>query len=148
MSTPFSAVYKTFLLRVRDYEILELDCFQREYELSDYLMSAVAEFERLTNDDILTIVEDEESGEEVFANDLGKAEIDILVKGMLYYWYSPKVLDAEKFENNFNLKDLPQYSPANLLAQLQENRDYLESNFVYAMNKYSFTKGGIEELKV
>lgn len=147
--TPFDDIYNVFLIRVRDYEIIDLDVFNREYMLKDYLFSAVAEFSRIaslgsTTADLLEV----DDAEEVFIHDLDKSVIDILVKGMLYFWYCPKVLDAEKFENNFNLKDLPQYSPANLLSQLYTNREYLEESFKHAINKYSFIHGDVEGLRI
>lgn len=146
--TPFDDIYNVFLIRVRDYEMIDLDIFNREYMLKDYLFSAVAEFSRLasldSSEDLLEI----DDKEEVFVHDLNKSVVDILVKGMLYFWYCPKVLDAEKFENNFNLKDLPQYSPANLLGQLYTNREYLEDSFKHAINKYSFIHGNVEGLRI
>lgn len=144
MGTPFSKIFNVFLRRAKDYEILDLDVFQREYDLTDYLLSAAAEFNRLTYDDMLIAnVEQKE-----FKKELDTNVINILVKGMLYYWYCPIVLNTENFENNFNLKDLPQYSPANLLDKLYANREYLENGFNNAINKYSYIHGGIEELKI
>lgn len=148
MGTPtsISEMFSIFLLNVRDYHILGLDMGLREFQLMDYLESSVAEFNTIfTNEqDYIEI----DTANERFNKELPRRIKDIVIAGMLCRWISPYVLDGENLANNINLKELPQYSPANMLDKLNLTQERLQERFESEVNKYSFQNGDVEGLKV
>ena len=144
MATPYSAIHARAIAKLSDYEILQFDISTREMILSEYLLSAQVEFQRLCRID-LSDKDDELSQYNV---DLDDEIIEILATGEAYYWLCPKVLNTENLYNVLNTKDFSMYSPANLLKELRALKEMFWKDFKRKMFEYTYRTADIAGLKV
>lgn len=143
MATPYSTVHEAFLNKISDYDILKLLTIDREQILDRFLISACTQFKRVCKIDLT----DRDDTLRQFNSQLDDDTIEILAMGECFYWVNPKVLNTENLKNALNTKDFQQYSPANLLNQLQTLRNTLSKEFKQAIINYSYANADISKLK-
>ena len=112
MPTSFDEIYKRFLAKIADYEMLEYGEATLEEYLLDLLTASIDDFSELCKQDISTV----DLSLSMFYVTLTQREKDILALGMVVHWIRPKVYNSDMLRNVLNTKDYSVYSPANLLV--------------------------------
>lgn len=139
MATSYIDVIDRAQYRVTDYDVLKR-AFQDHYSLMErYLMSAVSDFGPYCVFDL----SDRNEHEKVFNADLDDECMEIIALGISYYWLSSRALSSELMANRMNAKEYSFFSPANLLGQVRELRDAVQSEFRRAMVLYTYRHGDI-----
>lgn len=140
MATPYYIIYDSFLRKVSDYNLLDLELEDRELLLKSYLDDSCANFYTCKKD--LS-----DRGENQFNETLSTEEINIIATGMLVEWLTPKLLLNENMENNLSPKDINIFSSANLLKEVRETYGFIQKKFDSMVNNYSYKYGNIDTLK-
>lgn len=141
MATPFEDVFSSFLMKVSDYELLDLDEETTEKVLVNLLTLAVARFNQVCVKDLTNT----QSGDS-FVDDLSVEEIDILSEIMVENWIKPKIYNLDLFKNRLSTKDFTTFSPANLLNSVRETFKLSHERAESLINKYSYQVNDIREL--
>lgn len=137
MATKFKDVYDRALSKMREYVYLDMDDEQVYSVLSVFLKGAISEFSRICEDDL------EDMTEDGFTAELSEECIEILATGIVFYWTTAYVADADKWRNLLGTKDYTVFSPANLLSVTRDTRAVFELEFKDKMNRYSFLHGDL-----
>lgn len=132
--TSYDKIHKVFLNKITDYDILKYLTNIRNELLDSYLISASTNFKRVCKVDL----SDRDDTLRQFNKDLDDEIIEILAIGEMYFWLNPKVLNTENLKNCLNTKDFSQYSPANLLKELQSLRNTIKKEFKQSIIDYSY----------
>lgn len=146
MATLFSTIYDRALSKMNEYSYAELDDEEIYDSMEPYLLSAEADFSRLSEKPLEAYESVDESGNVVesgYTEDLSNEVIEILACGILYYWITAYVADADKLRNALGTKDFSLFSPANLLTSIETVRRNLEMEYRGKINLYSFLHGNI-----
>lgn len=146
MATLFSTIYDRALSKMNEYSYAELDDEEIYDSMEPYLLSAEADFARLSEKPLEAYESVDEDGTVVdsgYTADLSNEAIEILACGILYYWITAYVADADKLRNALGTKDFSLFSPANLLTSIETVRRNLEMEYRGKMNLYSFLHGEI-----
>lgn len=113
--TSYDVVYNRFLNSTTDFNFVELDDYTLRDMLKGWLHSAIVKVRTssdLSNDDEL----------EMFNNDLGELDIELLAMGMRLGWLDQRINSTE-YTNLFVAgKEEKFYAPANQLAELRTLR--------------------------
>lgn len=141
MATPFEDVYSSFLLKISDYDWVDLDEDTNKKILLGLLNLAVARFNQVCVKN-LTSTENGDS----FADDLSVEEIDILSEIMVENWIKPKIYNLDLFKNRLSTKDFTTFSPANLLNSMKEIFKLSHERAESIINKYSYQVNDIRDL--
>ena len=143
MATPYTDIYERAVFRFSDTSLLQLTDEDKENILEKYLYSACARFKNVCRVDLM----DRDESLKQFNADLDDEVIEILALGVAYYWLSAKVMRVELLRNTMSTKDFTTFSNANLLREATALRDAVQSEFVGAINTYSYYDGTIANLK-
>lgn len=136
MATNVNVIYERALSKMREYTFVDMDDDEVFDVLSAFLEGAESEFERIYGRPL-----SRDNGE--YAFDLTPAEIEILALGVVCYWTTAYVADADKWMNALGTKDYSVFSPANLLNVTSATRDNLLLEFHDKMNRYSYIHGDL-----
>lgn len=128
--TPLQSVYDSFLLKINDFDILNLTEEELEFEFLHLLKSSIAR--SICIEDLKINVELKE-----FNRVLSFLEIDILALGMVVAWIEPKVNNIELFKMRLSSKDFQVYSQANHLKEIRRIKAQAMSDFSYWLGRYS-----------
>lgn len=113
--TSYDVVYNRFLNSTTDFNFVELDDYTLRDMLKGWLHSAIVKVRTssdLSNDDEL----------EMFNNDLGELDIELLAMGMRLGWLDQRINSTE-YTNLFVAgKEEKFYAPSNQLAELRALR--------------------------
>lgn len=141
MATPFEDVFSSFLMKVSDDELLDLDEETMKKVLVNLLTLAVARFNQVCVKDLTNT----QSGDS-FVDDLSVEEINILSEIMVENWMKPKIYNLDLFKNRLSTKDYTTFSPANLLNSVRETFKLSHGRAESLINKYSYQVNDIREL--
>lgn len=142
MSTPYSKIYRRFLSKISDYDILTFDVSTQYSIMLDLLSGTCATFDRICKKDL----DNRDDLILEFTDDLTSLEQEILAVGMVCSWLEPRVLDMRKLSQFINTKDYYSSSPANLIAQSKEILKSFKREYRFLINQYSYTEGDLETL--
>lgn len=134
MPTSFEEIYRRFLAKVSDYEMLEYEQATLEGYLFDLLNASIDDFAELCKQDISSIDVDANA----FYVTLTQREKDILALGMVVHWIKPKVYNSDMLRNVLNTKDYSMYSPGNLLEKMKTLMEAASSELDRKMKMYSY----------
>ncbi len=134
MPTSFDEIYKRFLAKIADYEMLEYGEATLEEYLLDLLTASIDDFSELCKQDISTV----DLSLSMFYVTLTQREKDILALGMVVHWIRPKVYNSDMLRNVLNTKDYSVYSPANLLEKMTDLLEKTETELDQKMKMYSY----------
>ena len=134
MPTSFDEIYKRFLAKIADYEMLEYGEVTLEEYLLDLLTASIDDFSELCKQDISTV----DLSLSMFYVTLTQREKDILALGMVVHWIRPKVYNSDMLRNVLNTKDYSVYSPANLLEKMTDLLGKTETELDQKMKMYSY----------
>ena len=130
--TSYETVYGRFLNSTTDFDMVEFDDHTLNEMLKDWLHSAIVKT-RTSSD----LSRDDEN--EVFKNDLGDMDIELLAMGMRLAWLDQRINSTE-YTNLFVAgKEEKFYSPSSQLSELRALRaDTLrEMQQLYTYSTYS-----------
>lgn len=113
MATAFNKVYDSFLAKITDYKILELDYSDVMEMMHGWLKSAAVRQKKIIHD--LTM----DDLSETFANDLDDLEIELLALGMVLEWLRPQINSVALTSQFIGGKEEKFYAQANHLSALK-----------------------------
>lgn len=137
MATPFSAVYNQFLVAVQDYNLLEEGQNFAEEQLEHILMRAVGDVKQMLLRVSDIDLSKRDDALKTFEDDLTETEIELLVRGMTYYWTDYMLYNSENMYNALNVRDFSLFAPHNLLFRLRELNESAETRWRRAKRHYS-----------
>lgn len=117
MGTSYKEIYERFLNKIEDFEIMENiieDADFAERMMLGYLKSAISKYVYNTQD----YSQRDDTSQEFYLT-LSELEKEILAILMVVEYLSPKMIRLENIEQRLGSSDFKQYSPANLLKELQ-----------------------------
>ena len=117
MATPYSDVYDSFMLVIKDYLLIDLyEASESDFEeyLLGFLINAIVEFHNCSQD--LTERNDTTL---TFSITLTDTEIFILAQFMVKHWLTKEVNDILEFKNLLTDRDFKHHSEAQNLKQKQ-----------------------------
>lgn len=138
--TSYEMVYDRFLSKIQDYDLLneiKTDLTFAKEMLFDYLKSALPHFTytSINFEDVM------DNTNEQFTISLSSMEKEIIARFMVVEYMSPKLLRTEMFEQRLGSKDFQNYSPGNLLKELQALREQEKSQTNTLMLQYYYMEG-------
>lgn len=146
MGVPYDVFTERFLDKVRSYDFIHLDEFDRTKMVDGYMKRACAQFNKICKYDIITGDDMiRELSADIADEDLEEIA-DIISEGMLVQWMKPYVYKQENFENMLNTTDYSSYSPAELLYRISEAYKVCRTEFSNMMKEYSYNHGDLSDL--
>ncbi len=143
MATPYSEIYNSFIARVTDYDLLELEYEERDDFLHTLMVRSCSKF----SDICLINLNNRDDESEQFNDTLPDDVVDIVSTGMIVEWLKPRLYHNENLRNMLNTKDYSTFSPANLLSQIKEAYTDARKEFNSMMVQYSYTHGNVAGLR-
>lgn len=137
MATPYSEIFNQFLIAVQDYDLLDQGQEFAEKQLIRLMTRAIADCKNmiLNSDTKLDLTKRDDELKE-FEEDLGDEEIELLVTGMEYFWWHPKLQNSENMYNALNTRDFSLYAPQNLIFRQRENTESAEDRWLQRKRAY------------
>lgn len=137
-----------FLDKVKEYDFLELDEYNRTILVDGYMKRACAHFNRLCKYDIVNGDDTvREFIDDIPADDIDEI-VDIVSEGMLVQWMKPYMYKQENYENFINTTDYSTYSPAELLYRITSAYRACKKDFENMMKEYSYNHGDLSKLHI
>lgn len=130
MATELDVVYKHFLGKIEDAEWLLIEDVIIYDLMRTYLNTSISLFRVCEKD--LTIVSNKIVG------DLDYLEIEILAKGMLIQYLSPKIICEENLKQAVTSKDYYNPSNANMLDKLIKLKEVTMSEYKQDISDYDY----------
>ena len=146
MVVSYDLFIEYFLDKVKEYDFLDMDDYDRTKLVEGFMKRACAQFNKICKYDIVSC--DEES--RVFLEEIPEEDIDeiadIVSEGMIVQWLKPLMYKQENYENLLNTTDYSGYSPANLLERITEAYNMCKKDYTNKMREYSFSHGDLTGL--
>jgi hypothetical protein len=133
MATPFSDVFKKFLNKITDSQLLSLPNDNLESIMTDYMESAIIRFRNCKQN-----LQDYDETNQQFNITLTLEEIEILTLWMLYEYHNQNIMRIELLKQSLSSKDYQQYSQANHLNALLSLQMTLKDDANKMMKDYSY----------
>lgn len=138
MATPYEVIYKRFLQKITDFNLIELDDFTLDEMLNGWLKSAIVRT-RVCDSDLSKRDDDIQE----FEDDLSDVEIELLALGMTRSWLDQYLNSTENILQFISGKEEKYYSQANHIKELRDLRSditlemqKLHSYHTYTNNSY------------
>lgn len=138
MATPYEVIYKRFLQKITDFNLVELDDFTLDEMLNGWLKSAIVRT-RVCDSDLSKRDDDIQE----FEDDLSDVEIELLALGMTRSWLDQYLNSTENILQFISGKEEKYYSQANHIKELRDLRSditlemqKLHSYHTYTNNSY------------
>jgi hypothetical protein len=135
MSTTYSLIYDKFLNKVSDYGLSALESTVAETVFLKLMKTAIAKFTQCGND-----LSDRNDTEETFTDDLTELEQEILATRMVLEWINQKLYTSELMEQSLGTKDFQIFSPANLMKEIRETKNDIQSDVDNLIISYGYNK--------
>lgn len=134
MATPYEKVYNRFLLKISDFNLVEVDDYSFDEMMNGWLSSAILRVRKCQHD--LSKRDDEV---QEFEEDLSDLEIELLACGMVDSWLTPMLNSTELTLQFIGGKEEQYYSQANHISELRamKEQNLLEMNRLH--NYYTYT---------
>lgn len=146
MSVPYDIFTESFLDKVKEYEFIKLEEFDRTHIVDGYMKRACAQFNKICKYDIVNGDDDiREFSAEIPEDELDEIA-DIVSEGMLVQWMKPYMYKQENYENMLNTTDYTGYSPAELLYRITSAYKMCKRDFLNMMKEYSYNHGDLGSL--
>lgn len=140
--TPFSVLYKRFLNKINDPDLISILPENLESILAEFLISAIAHFPQCQKD-----LSQFDKTNQRFNVELNNTEIEIISRLMVYEWIDQQINRVELFRQSLSSKDFATYSQANHLDKMLLLRRQLYSENNQMITDYSYHYGRLEELR-
>ena len=142
MTTPYTAIYTSFLDKISDQYLASMVDEDLKTLLLKYLNNAVPKFHKCKND--LSQRTDENDG---FVDNLTVEEIEILANLMVVEWLRPHVNNLELLKQALTPKDFKLTSQANHLKELQTLRRDAQAEISRLLVDYSYNNNSLDDLQ-
>lgn len=144
MSVSYDAFTESFLAKITEFDILQLEEEDQVAIVDGFLRRALDEFQPICKYDFTTTGDDTERvfDIEVDGKDLYEI-VNIVSDGMVVQWLKPYLYKQQVLNNVLNTRDFTVYSPAELLKQIRATYEQAQKDFVQKMREYSFNHGDL-----
>lgn len=138
MATPYETIYKRFLQKITDFNLVELDDFTLDEMLNGWLKSAIVRTRACDSD-----LSKRDDDIQEFEDDLSDVEVELLALGMTRSWLDQYLNSTELTLIMIGGKEEKYYSQANHIKELRDLRNditlemqKLHSYHTYTNNSY------------
>lgn len=122
--------------KIEDWDLINMDDEDLDYVLTNYLDTACAYFTRCNQD--LSQRDDESK---TFLIKLTPFEIEILATIMVFVWVQPKINKIQLLKQALTDREFRIHSQAQHLKELQNLRDYHQSEYNRLLVQYTYEYG-------
>lgn len=140
MSTPFTTVYDSFLMKVKDYSFLNLTDPEFVTLLNKIMVLSIPKVSKFLKTDTNSKTSTD------FGNTLLDLEVEIIATQMVVEWLSPTINTSEIIKQVMTDKDFKIYSQANHLEQLIKLRNEMKDEVDSLVILLDYSKAELEEL--
>ncbi len=147
ISVSYDVFGDAFLMKISDYDFLELFPLDRDEIVDGYMRRAIANFKKQCLYDLSSTADNtlRQFNVDIKPEDLDEIA-DIISEGMIVQWLHKYVYKQEILQNVINTRDFSLYSPAELLYRIGEAYRTAQKNFIQAVREYSYNHGKLTEL--
>lgn len=138
MATPYEVIYKRFLQKITDFNLVELDDFTLDEMLNGWLKSAIVRTRACDSD-----LSKRDDDIQEFEDDLSDVEVELLALGMTKSWLDQYLNSTELVLQFVSGKEEKYYSQATHIKELRDLRSditlemqKLHSYHTYTNNSY------------
>lgn len=146
MSVSYDVFTVHFLDKVKEYNFIKLDEYDRTKIVDGYMKRACSQFNKICKYDIVNGDDIVREFEIEIPDDEIEEIADIVSEGMLVQWMKPYMYKQENYENMINTTDYSGYSPAELLYRITEAYKICKKDFANMMKEYSYNHGDLSDL--
>lgn len=146
MSVSYDVFTVHFLDKVKEYNFIKLDEYDRTKIVDGYMKRACSQFNKICKYDIVNGDDIVREFEIEIPDDEIEEIADIVSEGMLVQWMKPYMYKQENYENMINTTDYSGYSPAELLYRITEAYKMCKKDFANMMKEYSYNHGDLSDL--
>lgn len=146
MGVSYDIFTKAFLDKVKEYDFINLEEYDRTKIVDGFMKRACSQFKKVCKYDIV-------NGDDIvreFDADIDDSDIDeiadIISEGMLVQWMKPYLYRQENLENMLNTADYTGYSPAELLHRITSAYAVCKKDFANMIKEYSYNHGDLTSL--
>ena len=147
MSVPYDIFVDTFLQKVSEFELIQMEDADRTEIVDGYLKRAIAGFRKNCKYNLVGTADDIVRA---FFVDIPEDDIDeiadIVSEGMLIQWLKPYTYKQELYEVILNTRDFTANSPAELLKQVGNKYNESLKNYKQMIREYSYNHGDLSDL--
>lgn len=149
MTVSFDDFTEAFLMRITEYNYLNMDEDVVEATIDSFMLRAISEFREVCGELFVSLDTTRRTMEIAVDKEIDLHEvIDIVTEGMLVQWLNAFVYKQENLENMLNTNDFSQYSPAELTYRLTNLFTTTKNSFVQKIRNYSYRHGDLSELHI
>lgn len=142
MATPFSNVFKRFLNKITDSQLLSIPTDNLDSIMTTFLESAIVRFRNCKHN-----LNDFDEDLQQFNSDLTLEETEILSLFMLFEYLNQNIMRIELIKQSLSSKDYAQYSQAAHLNALLSLSDKLNADANRMLKYYSYNSNDLTGLK-
>lgn len=140
MATSYTEIYSSFLDKVNDYDLADMEESIAQDAMRGWLNQAAIRFLESCQKDLT------QTDGDSFTEDLDIMEIDILTEGMVEAWLKPYRNNLDLLRNALSTNDFTTFSPANLLDKVNDTYNNAHANFLSRIKEYSFIRNDVGDL--
>jgi hypothetical protein len=137
MATPFSNIFDNFLMKVSDYDFLEMTDEELEEDFKKYLKSACVKFRQCEK----ALLDNFDAKSELFTVDLNYYEVEILATLMMIEYLNPKIVASEHMKQIIGSREFRFYSQSKQLQELSNLRSVYRLEATQLIAEYTFSRG-------
>lgn len=148
MSLSFDVFAGAFLAKVSEFDLPQMDEWDRTAVIDGYLLRAASEFRKDCAYDLTDIDHNDRSFNADFAESDVDEIVNIISEGMLVQWMKPFVYRQENLEMYLNTKDFTAYSPSELLLRIGGAYAKVQKDYTQMVREYSYNHGELSKLHI
>lgn len=146
MSISYDEIVGAFLLKITEFEFIQLPEENRTEIVDGYMKRTISSFKRICKYDLtLTDEINREFSDEFEEDDIDEI-VDIISEGMVVQWLKPYVYKQELLESTLNTRDFTEYSPAELLRRVGDAYTKAQKDYTQMVREYSYNHGDLTVL--
>lgn len=149
MSLSYDVFTNAFLLKITEYDFINMNADIRTDVVDSYMKSAIAAFKKNCKYDLTSAANDDERefNIDIKSEDLDEI-VEIISEGMLVQWMKPFVNHQDDLESFLNTRDFTMYSPAELIYRKRSAYKQAQKDFIQMIREYSFNHNDLEDLHI
>lgn len=148
MIVSYDTIIKNFLQKITEYKLLGLPESTRDEIVQGYMKNAISDFSKECREKVVAY-DDENETVEFENDDLDEIEVvNLIAKGMAFYWMQPYIHHQDLLELRLNTSDFLSYSPAELLKQVRIAYGDLRMQFKHDLREYTYNNGDLTDLHI
>lgn len=146
MSISYDEIVGAFLLKITEFEFIQLPEENRVEIVDGYMKRTISSFKRICKYDLTLTDEINREFSDDFEEDDIDEIIDIISEGMVVQWLKPYVYKQELLESTLNTRDFTAYSPAELLRRVGDAYTKAQKDYIQMVREYSYNHGDLTVL--